>query len=77
MKGRRVKVFRAPEDDGKNERDCLSKRLHDYENRYTLIEKSCFSLVWVVQNLRHIILPFQVWIVAKMEPLEYFFENLP
>ena len=79
LKGRGVKVFRAPEDDGKNERVlyCLSKRLHDYENRYTLIEKSCFSLVWAVQNLRHIILPFQVWIVAKMEPLEYLFENPP
>ena len=37
------------EDDGKNERvvHYLSKRLHDYETRYTSIEKSCFALVWL------------------------------
>ena len=37
-------------DDDKNERAMynLSKRLHDYETRYTPIEKSYFALVWVV-----------------------------
>ena len=38
------------EDNDKNERAMyyLSKRFHDYETRYTPIEKSCFALVWVV-----------------------------
>ena len=37
----------AQEDDEKNERAIyyLSKRFHDYETRYTTIEKSCFALV--------------------------------
>ena len=37
----------AQEDDDKNERAVyyLSKRFHDYETRYTPIEKSCFALV--------------------------------
>ena len=37
----------AQEDDDKNERAMyyLSKRFHDYETRYTPIEKSCFTLV--------------------------------
>ena len=49
-------------DDDKNERAVyyLSKRFHDYETRYTPIEKSCFALIWAVKKLRHIIPPFQV-----------------
>ena len=53
----------------------LSKRFHDYETKHTPIEKSCFALVWAVQKLRHIILPFQIWIVARMDPLKYLFEK--
>ena len=56
----------AQEDDDKNER----ARFHNYETRYTLIEKSCFALVWAVKKLRHIILPFQIWVVARMDPLK-------
>jgi len=40
------------------------------------MEKSCIALVWAVQKLRHIILPFQVWVVARMDPLNYLFEKL-
>ena len=52
-------------DDDKNERAVyyLSKRFHDYETRYTLIEKSRFALVWI-------------WIVARMDSLKYPFEKL-
>ena len=49
----------------------MSKRFHDYETKYTSIEKSCFALVWAVQKLRHIVLPFQIWVVARMDPLKY------
>ena len=63
------------EDDDKNERSMyyLSKRFHDYETRYTPIEISCFALVWAVRKLGHIILPFQIWIVARMDPLKNLF----
>ena len=68
----------AQEDDDKNEKAVyyLSKRLLDYETRYTPIEKSCFALVWVEEKLRHIILQFQVWIVTRMDPLKYLSEKL-
>ena len=67
----------AQEDDDKNERPIyyLSKRFHDYKTRYTPIEKSCFALVWVVPKLRHIILSFQMWMVARMDPLKYLFDK--
>ena len=67
----------AQEDDDKNERVVyyLSKRFHDYETRYTSIEKSCYAFIWAVQKLRHIILPFQIWVVARMDPLKYLFEK--
>ena len=67
----------AQEDDSKNEKAIyyLSKKFHDYENRYTLIEKSYFALIWAVQKLRHIILPFQIWVVARIDPLKYLFEK--
>ena len=67
----------AQKDDDKNKRVVyhLSKRFHDYETRYAPIEKSCFALVWAIQKLRNIILPFQVWIVARMDPLQYLFKK--
>ena len=68
----------AQEDHEKNEWAIyyLSKRFHDYEIRYTPIEKSCFALVWAIQKLRHIILPFQIWVVARIHPLKYLFKKL-
>ena len=65
------------ENDDKNERAIyyLSKRFHDYKTGYTPIEKSCFALVWAVKKLRHIILPFQIWVVARMDPLKYLFKK--
>lgn len=67
----------AQKDDGKNDREMyyLSKRLHDYETRYIPKKKSFFALMRVIQELKHVILPFQVWIIAKMDPLKYLFEK--
>ena len=53
----------------------MSKRFNDYKTRYTLIEKLCFALVWAIQKLRHIGLPFKIWVVARMDPLKYLFEK--
>ena len=66
------------EDNKKNEKAMyyLSKRFHDYKTRYTPIEKSYFALVCTVQKLRHIVLPFQIWVVARMDPLKYLFKKL-
>ena len=72
-----VESMLAQEDNEKNKRTIyyLSKRFRDYETRYSPIEKSCFALVLAVQKLRHIILPFQIWVVARMDPLKYLFEK--
>ena len=60
--GDAVRSILAQEDNDKNERAVyLSKRFHDYKTRYMPIEKSCFALVWAMQKLRHIVLPFQIW----------------
>jgi hypothetical protein len=53
----------------------LRKKLTDYERRYITVEKSCFALVWAIQNLRHILLSYQVLVVARMDPLKYLFEK--
>ena len=53
----------------------MSKRFHDYETRYTPIENHAFAFMWAVQKLGHIILPFQIWVVARMGPLKYLFEK--
>ena len=49
----------AQEDDDKNERAVyyLSKRLHDYQTRYTPIEKSCFALVCTEAETYHPTIP--------------------
>jgi ribonuclease HI len=68
----------AQEDEDRSEHVVyyLSKKLKDYETRYTTVEKSCFTLVWEVQKLRHILLSYQVLVIAQMDPLEYLFERL-
>ena len=63
------------ENGGKHASYYLSKKLKDYETRYTALEKSSFSLVWVVQKFRHILLSYQVFVIAKMDPLKYLFEK--
>jgi hypothetical protein len=30
-----------------------SKKLTDYESRYSTLEKTCLALVWATQRLRH------------------------
>ena len=54
----------------------LSKKLEDYEMRYTTAEKSCFALVWAIQKLRHILLSYQILVIAQMDPLKYLFGKL-
>ena len=48
--GDAVRRMLTQENDNKNEKAIyyLSKRFHDYETRYTPIEKSCSALVWAV-----------------------------
>ena len=67
----------AQEDEDRSEHTVyyLRKKLKHYERRYTAVEKSCFALVWAIQNLRHILLSYQVLVIARMDPLKYLFEK--
>ena len=38
----------------------IGKKFHDYELRYTPVEKSCLALVWATQKLRHYMLANEV-----------------
>lgn len=65
------------EDEDKHEHAICypSKKLKDFETRYTAVEKSCYALVWTVQKLMHILLAHQVLVITRMDPLKYLFEK--
>ena len=41
----------------------LSKKMVDYETRYTPLEKTCLALVWATKKLRHYLLAHSVILV--------------
>ena len=49
----------------------LSKKMLEYETRYSPLEKVCLALVWAARKLRHIIL------VSRLDPIKYLFEKPP
>lgn len=54
----------------------VSKELSPYEVNYMPLEKSCATLVWVTQKLRHYMLIFLVILASRINPLKYLFEKL-
>ncbi|XP_077232000.1 uncharacterized protein LOC143865636 [Tasmannia lanceolata] len=53
----------------------LSKKMLEYEQKYTLLEKTCLALVWATQRLRHYLLSNRVLLLSRMDPLKYLFEK--
>ncbi|XP_042519149.1 uncharacterized protein LOC122092913 [Macadamia integrifolia] len=53
----------------------LSKNFTDYETRYTTLEKTCAAWVWATRRLRHYMLTYSVFLVARMDPIKYLFEK--
>lgn len=53
----------------------LSKKLLEYETRYTTLEKLCLALVWATKKLRHYMLTHTVYVVSKMDPLKFLFDK--
>ncbi|XP_043710397.1 uncharacterized protein LOC122659340 [Telopea speciosissima] len=53
----------------------LSKKLLEYETRYTPLEKTCTALVWETKRLRHYIIAHQIQLISRMDPIKYFFEK--
>ncbi|XP_077230141.1 uncharacterized protein LOC143863343 [Tasmannia lanceolata] len=53
----------------------LSKKMLEYEQKYTSLEKTCLALVWATQRLRHYLLSQRVILLSRMDPLKYLFEK--
>ena len=53
----------------------LSKKMLDYETRYTPLEKACLALVWATRKLRHYLLAHSVMLVSRLDPIKYLFEK--
>ena len=43
----------------------LSKKMLEYETRYTPLEKACLALVWATRKLRHYLLAHSVMLVSS------------
>lgn len=69
-------LWQYHEDSG-NERAIyyLSKTLSRYEAKYTMLEKTCITLVWETQRLRNYMLSHKVQLLSRMDPLKYLFEK--
>jgi len=68
----------AQESEDKVEKDIyyLSKKMLDYETRYTPLEKACLALVWATKKLRHYLLAHSIILVSRLDPIKYLFEKL-
>ncbi|XP_077222122.1 uncharacterized protein LOC143855964 [Tasmannia lanceolata] len=53
----------------------VSKKMLEYEQKYTILEKTCLALVWATQKLRHYLLSNRVLLLSRMDPLKYLFEK--
>ncbi|XP_077215694.1 uncharacterized protein LOC143850321 [Tasmannia lanceolata] len=53
----------------------ISKKMLEYEVKYTILEKTCLALVWATQTLRHYLLSNKVLLLSRMDPLKYLFEK--
>ncbi|XP_077221934.1 uncharacterized protein LOC143855746 [Tasmannia lanceolata] len=53
----------------------ISKKMLEYEVKYTILEKTCLALVWATQRLRHYLLSSKVLLLSRMDPLKYLFEK--
>ncbi|XP_070016941.1 uncharacterized protein [Nicotiana sylvestris] len=53
----------------------LSKKFTSYEAKYTLLERTCCTLTWVTQKLRHYLLSYTIYLITRLDPLKYIFQK--
>lgn len=53
----------------------LSKRFIDYKTKYTPLEKTYLSLVYVTKRLRHYFLSYKVFLISWINPIKYLFKK--
>jgi len=49
----------------------ISKTLIDYETRYTPIGIMCFTIIFLIEKLRHYMLVNITFIIAQVDPFIY------
>ncbi|KAI5320952.1 hypothetical protein L3X38_040660 [Prunus dulcis] len=49
----------------------LSRTLTEVERKYSAIERLCLALYFTAVNLRHYMLPFTIYIIAKTDLIKY------
>ncbi|XP_019429619.1 PREDICTED: uncharacterized protein LOC109337164 [Lupinus angustifolius] len=53
----------------------LSKKFTACEIKYSLLERTCCTLVWASHCLRQYMLSHTTWLVSRMDPVKYIFEK--
>ena len=53
----------------------ISKKLIEYETKYTLLEKLSIALVWAPKKLQNYMLSHTIHVISKADPLKYLFEK--
>ena len=53
----------------------ISKKMLPYEEKYLPLEKTCVTLVWATNKLKHCMLAYKVLLIARMDPLKYLMEQ--
>ena len=70
-------VLGQHDESGKKERAVyyLSKKFTTCEMNYSLLERTCYALVWATHRLRQYMLNYTTWLISKMDPVKYIFEK--
>ena len=65
------------DDSGKRERAVyyLSKKFTACEMNYSLLERTCYALMWAAHRLRQYMLSHTTWLVSKIDLVKYIFEK--
>ena len=45
----------------------INKKMLPYEEKYSLLKKTCVALVWATRKLRHYMLAYKVLLIARWE----------
>ena len=63
------------DDSGKRERAVyyLSKKFTACEMNYSLLERTCYALMWAAHRLRQYMLSHTTWLVSKIDLVKYIF----
>lgn len=53
----------------------LSKRFINHKTRYTPLEKTYLSLVYITKKLQHYFLSYKVFLISRINPIKYLFKK--